>query len=156
MFYFSTIEPSTLELLKEISANDLLKETRLVGGTALALQLGHRKSIDLDFFGSIDFISGAFQDFIDQFSRVEILVNSPHIKTYTLEGIKVDFVNYSYPWIETPIIQDQITLATPKDIAAMKISAITGRGSKKILWIYTFTGFFLIARNVSVLSTKIP
>ena len=50
MLCLSTIEPSTLELLKSYSNFPELRDTRLVGGTALALQLGHRKSIDLDFF----------------------------------------------------------------------------------------------------------
>ena len=54
MLCLSTIEPSTLELLKKLQQLPELRDTRLVGGTALALQLGHRKSIDLDFFGTIN------------------------------------------------------------------------------------------------------
>lgn len=50
MLYLETVESSTLELLKKMQKLPVLNNTRLVGGTALALQLGHRKSIDLDFF----------------------------------------------------------------------------------------------------------
>ena len=54
MLHFKTIEPKTLDILKRLQMLPLFKNTRLVGGTALALQLGHRKSIDIDLFGSIE------------------------------------------------------------------------------------------------------
>lgn len=54
MLSYKTVEPHTLELLKRLTQEDLLSEARLVGGTSLALQYGHRMSIDLDFFGNIE------------------------------------------------------------------------------------------------------
>ena len=54
MLSYHTVEPHTLELLKLLSGKDFLAESRLVGGTALALQYGHRMSVDLDFFGKIE------------------------------------------------------------------------------------------------------
>lgn len=51
MLHYETLNPSTLELLKTLMAQEELRELRLVGGTSLALQYGHRQSIDLDFFG---------------------------------------------------------------------------------------------------------
>lgn len=48
-----------------------------------------------------------------------------------IDGIKVDLVNYHYPWLEETIIEDNLRLAGTKDIAAMKLAAITGRGTKK-------------------------
>lgn len=53
MLHLETVEYSTLELLRKLQSLPILRDTRLVGGTALALQLGHRKSVDLDFFGTI-------------------------------------------------------------------------------------------------------
>lgn len=52
MLSFQTVLPDTLELLKKLMQQPLLKDMRLVGGTSLALQYGHRRSVDLDFFGS--------------------------------------------------------------------------------------------------------
>ena len=52
MLSFQTVLPDTLELLKELMRQPLLSQMRLVGGTSLALQYGHRRSVDLDFFGS--------------------------------------------------------------------------------------------------------
>ncbi len=54
MLSYQTIEPHTLELLRQLMAEPSLSETRLVGGTSLALQYGHRNSVDLDFFGALD------------------------------------------------------------------------------------------------------
>ena len=51
MLCLETVEPDTLSLLRRIQSKPFMSRTRLVGGTALALQLGHRVSVDLDFFG---------------------------------------------------------------------------------------------------------
>ena len=54
MLQYQTIEPATLELLRDLLAIPEFKNLRLAGGTSLALQIGHRKSIDLDLFGAIE------------------------------------------------------------------------------------------------------
>ena len=54
MLYYQAIDKPTLELLKQLQSIELFKDLRLVGGSSLALQTGHRKSIDLDLFGNID------------------------------------------------------------------------------------------------------
>lgn len=51
MLHFKTVEPKTLELLKEIQKIPEFNDLRLVGGTGLSLQYGHRKSVDIDLFG---------------------------------------------------------------------------------------------------------
>lgn len=55
-----------------------------------------------------------------------------------VDGIKIDIVNYNYPWIDEPVIEDGIRLAGIRDIAAMKLSAITNRGTKKDFIDYYF------------------
>lgn len=131
MLHLSTIEPSTLELLKKLQQLPELRKTRLVGGTALALQLGHRKSIDLDFFGTIDCDTQELVDAIKDVATLTILKESPHIHIYLIDGIKVDVVNYKYPWLDEVLLKQGIRMASFKDIAAMKITAIVGRGTKK-------------------------
>jgi len=54
MLYYKTIDTTTLELLKRIQDIKIFEKLLLVGGTSLALQIGHRTSVDLDFFGEID------------------------------------------------------------------------------------------------------
>ena len=127
MLQYKTIEPGTLQLLKELQASPIFEGTRLVGGTALALQLGHRSSIDLDFFGSVQASSEDIRDFLSEEHSITIVKESRNINIYLIDGIKVDIVNYRYQWIDTPVVGDGIVLAGLKDIAAMKIAAVVGR-----------------------------
>ena len=132
MLQYQTIEPGTLQLLKSLQALPLLQGLRLVGGTALALQLGHRKSVDLALFGDFSAEGIEIRDTLEEQFSVSVIKESKNIKIYQVDGIKVDLVNYSrYPWIDNPIEEDGITLAGIKDIAAMKVAAIIGRGTKK-------------------------
>ena len=132
MLSLRTIVPDTLELLKRLSREPFLKECRLVGGTALALQYGHRSSIDLDFFGSFDMDGEEMLEALKSYGNVEKQKLSTNIRIFDINGIKVDIVNYSiYPWLEDSIEEDGLRLASPKDIAAMKLSAVANRGRKK-------------------------
>lgn len=131
MLSFQTVIPDTLELLKKLMREDLLTNTRLVGGTALALQYGHRNSVDLDFFGNMPDNNLILRDMLSKYGNIEVRGESPNIKCYTMNGIRIDMVSYKYEWIDNMIEQDGLRLASPKDIAAMKINAIEGRGSKK-------------------------
>lgn len=131
MLYLETVESSTLELLKKLQQLPVLEQTRLVGGTALALQLGHRKSIDLDFFGTVDCEAEYLRESIAGIASLTILKESPHIHIYIVDGIKVDIVNYKYPWLDDVVVEQGLRLASVSDIAAMKITAIIGRGTKK-------------------------
>lgn len=145
MLQYETIQPGTLQLLKDLQGLPLLQDTRLVGGTALALQLGHRNSVDLDFFGSIQGTSEEIREVLSDNHTLTIVKESKNINIYQVDGIKVDIVNYRYPWIDDLVQEDDLSLAGVKDIAAMKISAIIGRGSKKV-----FIDLFFLLRQFSL------
>lgn len=132
MLSLQTVLPDTLELLKTLMHLPVFSQTRLVGGTALALQYGHRRSVDLDFFGYVDEDTEELTEILK--GSVEHIVRgncTKRIRAYMLNDVKVDIVTYDYPWIDEPIIEDGIRLASPKDIAAMKVNAVIGRGTKK-------------------------
>ena len=132
MLSFQTVEPHTLELLRSLMALPLLSETRLVGGTSLALQYGHRNSVDLDFFGILDDDLLAFRDSLESISHVNVIKETKTIRIYDIDGVKIVFVDYSrYPWLTDAVEEDGLRLASPKDIAAMKVNAIEGRGTRK-------------------------
>ena len=131
MLHLSAIDTSTLELLKSIMHCDEFTNLRLVGGTSLALQLGHRKSIDLDLCGEIIFEHIDRTKAFNKFEKVVILKKSKNINILSIDDVKIDFVNYSYPWLQKQLLIDEIRLAGIEDIAAMKLAAITGRGSRK-------------------------
>ena len=131
MLHLETIEPKTLELLRKLQSLSIFENSRLVGGTALALQLGHRKSIDLDIFGKIAATPEEIQETCSEVGSFEISKTSKNINIYWVDGIKVDCVNYPYEWLEECRVLDGVRLASISDIAAMKISAIINRGTKK-------------------------
>lgn len=131
MLFYQTIDTKTLELLKEIQKVDIFKKLRLVGGTALALQIGHRISVDLDFFGILEADKISIINALNKMGEVKTISSTENINIYTINDIKVDIVNYPYPWLSDSVIKDDLYLADVRDIAAMKLAAITGRGSKK-------------------------
>ena len=132
MLFYKSISSSTLELLKNIQKQDIFKNLRLVGGTSLALQIGHRTSIDIDLFGDLtnkDKLD--INKVLSKLGDLKSLSSTNNINIYTLNDIKIDIVNYHYPWLKDELIIDQLRLASIEDISAMKLAAITGRGSKK-------------------------
>jgi len=131
MLQYRTVDSETLDLLKRIQSLESFKHMRLAGGTSLALQYGHRKSIDLDLFGKLEIDSAELTAMLKTVGEVQIIKDSKRIHTYTINGIKTDVVEYDYPWIDEPLIYDGIILASEKDIAAMKLNAVSGRGTKK-------------------------
>lgn len=84
MLHLSTVDSTTLELLKKLQSIPILHNTRLVGGTALALQIGHRKSVDLDFFGTVDASKDELTMALEQIGSLVVLKESPHIHIYQL------------------------------------------------------------------------
>jgi hypothetical protein len=131
MLSYQSVEPHTLELLKAIMGESIFQDMRLVGGTALALQYGHRKSVDLDFFGSCSADNDQYRETLSKIGKVVVLKESARIRIYQIDGIKVDFVEYAYPWLDSTVEENHIRLASPVDIAAMKIYAAEGRGTRK-------------------------
>lgn len=145
MLYFQTVSKELRGLLIAIQEEPLFNELRLVGGTALALQYGHRISIDLDFFGRLEAETEEVADRLSRLGQVRTIKNSKNIKVFTVNDIKVDFVNYNYPWIDDPIEESEVIIASDKDIAAMKVAAITGRGSKK-----DFVDMYFLLQNFTI------
>lgn len=156
MLSYQTVDVHTLELLRQLSAEPAFSAMRLVGGTSLALQYAHRTSVDLDFFGTFD-ADTPFSGILRRYGQLTIIKESPKIKVYLLDGIKIDFVYYDYPWIESPLKVDVLTLATPPDIAAMKVNAIEGRGSKKdFIDLYYLLQHYTLAEILDFYKQKYP
>lgn len=132
MLHTQTVEPNTLGLLKRLMADNTLHSFNLVGGTALSLQIGHRKSIDLDLFTQTDFVA---DDILQHLLNKDYSPQVRHVQKQTLiveiEGIKVDFIRFRYPFAQDILLWEDIRLADIRDIACMKIDAIMGRGKKK-------------------------
>lgn len=73
MLYYQTVETKTLELLKRLMQINEFKELRLVGGTSLALQIGHRQSVDIDLFGALKVDEIELSEILNSLGSVTIL-----------------------------------------------------------------------------------
>jgi len=165
--YAHNIEPSVLEklhleALPEVTRKAFLKcaETKffssggwyMAGGTALALFAGHRQSVDLDFFTS--------KKSFDEKMIEEALHSSGQWKTSSLDSgtvygefnkAKMSFIAYPSLKISKDFMKaGYVSIASPKDVASMKITAISQRGKKR-----DFVDLYWISKNVQSLEESI-
>lgn len=132
MLHLETVESNTLELLIKLMDKPYLSTFNLVGGTALALQIGHRKSIDLDLFTQEDFDGATLlKNLENDFQEIEVLTLTKGTLLTRIQQVKVDFLRFNYPAIRPLRLEQGIRLLSPEDIAPMKFDAIAGRGKKK-------------------------
>ena len=131
MLQTQTVVPDLLELLKKIMSEKMFSDFHLVGGTSLSLQIGHRNSIDIDLFGNSEINEDLFIEKLNTFGEVQVVQATKNILITQVNDLKVDFVNYKYPLLKDVLIIDNIRMLSTADIAAMKLNAIAGRGSKK-------------------------
>ncbi len=137
-----------------------LNDYSLVGGTALALQYGHRESIDLDLFTTekLDYnatIEALKQHFGNRFFY-EGNYSNFGIFCY-IDNIKVDILRYPHARIAPLIISEDVRMYDSKDISAMKIQAILGRGRKKDFWdIYELLDHYTVKDIISNHKQKYP
>ena len=119
------------KLLALLSAQSALKAFYLAGGTALALQYGHQTSADLDFFSSDPFTEDGFLSALQNVSGIQVLSRAPETLHLQIGITKVSFIGYHYPPLFALNIFSGAKIADPRDIAAMKLSAVASRGTKR-------------------------
>lgn len=142
--FYNTASPLLRHILGQLMSESLFNPFRLIGGTALSLQLGHRISEDIDLFtdadyGSLDF--NLFEKYLrEKFGYFDTTSNVPVSfgKTYFIgidkdHSIKLDLY-YTDPFIENYTMTDGIRLATIKEILSMKMDVINRGGRKKDFW----------------------
>ncbi len=130
MLHKETVTPATLELIKALQSEKIFKDFYLVGGTALSLQIGHRISVDIDLFSQNEFDTSFFIEYLEKKYDFKL----QYVYENTLKGfineIFIDILRHNHPNIYEPIIQENIRLLSKADIAAMKVNAITGNGTR--------------------------
>jgi hypothetical protein len=157
MLQRKAVNASTFELLVAISSIEELREFNLAGGTALALQIGHRISYDLDFFGTRPFLTEEILPLVDDLGKVTIVSQHKNILILNIGGIKVDFVNYKYPLLQPIIDYSPIRLLALPDIAAMKLAAIAGRGRKRDFFdLFYLLKYFSLTELIGFYNQKYP
>lgn len=125
------------------------KNFYLVGGTALALQIGHRISVDFDFFSSEELPSNLLQRARRVFpnSSISVTYRSPEQLNMLIDNIKTTFLQYPYPALDPFVLHRGVSLASVREIASTKAFSIGKRLSYKD---YVDWYFLLSEKHVSL------
>jgi hypothetical protein len=133
MLRTATVERAILELLKTLMRDEMLKQFSLVGGTALALYMGHRKSIDLDLFSHRIFDVNLLETHLYETYgfRNKVYEQKPKLLlSGFINDIKVDCVWNDSVQVKPAHSYDNIRMDSIDDIAAMKLKAILQSGKR--------------------------
>lgn len=158
MLHTETVAEPTLELLKQLLALPELAPFSLVGGTNLALRLGHRISVDIDLFTAETFdmadvkaaIAEVFPKAVELGARNQTLL-------YHINGVKTDLIRHQYNEISSADNIDGLRLASLPDVIAMKLGAVAGRGAKKDFWdVHALLEAFNIKEMIGYYVQKYP
>jgi hypothetical protein len=127
-----TVSSTCLLLIEQLRALPLIRnQFYLVGGTALALQLGHRLSVDLDFFTSEDFAPLPLAGQLQRLATAKGLRHTTGNLLGFLNDVKVEFVYYAYKPVFPLLDWEGLLLLDPRDIGLFKLLALLGRHTKK-------------------------
>lgn len=128
MLQKEAVVPEITDLIKEVQKDSLFKNHVLVGGTALALQLGHRTSTDIDLFTSKAQNAAALTDYFNKkFKNIDVQIAKDDFIRVYVNDIKIELVQYEEKNIEKPKEEDGIRYLGLNEIAAMKLDAIRKR-----------------------------
>lgn len=132
MLYKETVSEEMWELLQTLMKDEKLKDYVLVGGTALALRLGHRLSIDIDLFTTKNFDPKMMLKYLQDTYGVtekESRLDNNTVLTF-INGIKVDIVTHNYPLLNSVEHTEGVRMISNEDIGAMKLHAIHQSGTR--------------------------
>ena len=130
MLYKEAVDASTLELLKSLQSKQYLRGFNLVGGTALALYNGHRKSVDLDLFSDFAFDTSAMLENLVQDFDFILLFSAANTLKGAIGEKEVDIIAHRYNLINDPVKEENISILSEPDIIAMKLNAISTSGQR--------------------------
>jgi len=143
--YKEILNKKTKHILTKIGQNKVLKDFYLAGGTALALQINHRKSIDLDWFSGKPFSTKRLKEELRKIGSLKVNEEEEGTLNCVLDGVKISFFYYPYKKLFSSVGYEDVKLADIRDIACMKIVAISSRGSKK-----DFIDIFFLLKEFSL------
>lgn len=145
------------QLLNRLIVEEALSDFFLVGGTALALRYGHRVSVDIDLFSNAAFDAPRLAELLTQKLQLAEAIVEENAVLGVIDGIKCDFIAHQYSMVVGVENFDGVRLLAVEDIAAMKLNAISNRGSKKDFWdLYELMQHFSRAQLLSFYEIKYP
>lgn len=125
--------PETKKLLEDITPENLPKDSYLAGGTAVALQLGHRRSHDLDFFTPHEFTEKQWEEKLKKELGFKLLKRDWQTLIGYRGQVKISLFGYNYQQIAPKETYGSLSVASLPDLTAMKLDTILGRGTKRDL-----------------------
>ena len=145
-------------LIQQLQKLNELNGFHLVGGTALALQIGHRNSIDIDLFTQNDFDTAHLMNILNENFKVVKDIEFKNTLMSRVNNIKVDFIKHNYPYVNPPITEEGITFLSKEDIAAMKLNTISqsGKRLKDFIDFYFLLNHFSLQAMIDFFQTKYP
>ncbi|MDO8638353.1 MAG: nucleotidyl transferase AbiEii/AbiGii toxin family protein [Candidatus Daviesbacteria bacterium] len=135
----------TFRALKLVSKIDIIQKSHLAGGTALTLHLGHRISVDLDFFTEEIFDENIIENDLKRLSDFKEDGKAWRTIWGIVSNTKFSLFYYQYPLIKKPFEFEGVKILSMEDIAAMKIHALEDRGTKR-----DFIDLYFLAKEFSM------
>lgn len=129
--FTNTVSADTLRGIRALGESRVMEKAYLAGGTALALQLGHRISLDLDFFTQEPFEELTVANRLKDLGKFEQDTINWRTVMGTFEGAKFSLFYYEYPLVDEMVEYEGIQMVQPPDISAMKLLAISDRGARR-------------------------
>lgn len=156
MLHKETVDKPTLELLINLQQKLYLEGFYLAGGTALALYLGHRKSVDLDLFSNLDFESGPLLENLSADFPFNLFFSTKNTLKGSINQVQLDILAHRYPLIKPPVTIENVSLLSIEDIIAMKLNAIavSGQRVKDFIDIFFLLEFFTVKQMVEFYKKK--
>lgn len=152
--FLNILGESRLGLLKKVLAAPPVPNAYLAGGTALALMLGHRESVDFDWFSSARFDAEHIAESLSKLGQLRISETKRGAFHGFVDGIRVTWLYYPNPLLGeliTPADIPGLRLASLIDIAVMKWAALSSRGSRK-----DFIDLYFIAQAGLEVESLVP
>ena len=137
--------PDTIRALKLASKIAIIKKSYLAGGTALALHMGHRYSVDLDFFTQEEFDERILEQELKRLPEYKEEGKAWRTVWGKIGNTKFSLFYYQYPLIKKPTIFNDVPVLQKEDIAAMKIHALESRGVRR-----DFVDLYFLAKEFSM------
>jgi len=158
-FYETAITPACLQALDYLRHHPFIADFYLAGGTALALQIGHRVSTDLDWFSATRPLLAPERESIGLAMAVsqqfEVVSEQDGLLFTRLFGADVSFIYQHHPLLEPPVEFQGISLASPADIGLMKLAAVNSRGTRRdFVDLYCLRGVVTLDRLLELATVK--
>lgn len=145
-FNLNYLPVKTRNLLEKLASQKFAKNFYLAGGTAAELFLNHRRSDDLDFFSEKEFNFAILIKHLKEVGKFLGMKSAEDTLLGNLDDIKISFFSLPYKLLESPLKYKNLSIATPIDLALMKILAISDRGTKR-----DFIDLYFLCQKVKTL-----